>query len=152
MTVTVTGTVTVTVTFTVTVIVTVIVTVTFTITVTTAVTLAVMVTRNSNLYCMQGEVQQLKQSNIVLSQRLALHEVEGPRSPQPRPPLKQMPVPSQTAARSEGCNPCAEAKLHEQASQLQLQGNQPFQEQLHTKLSKVCNWPLTAVASVPPWS
>ena len=91
---------------------------------------------------MQGEVQQLKQSNTVLSQQLALHEVEGPRSPHPRPPLKQMPVPSQTAALPEGCHR-AEAKLHEQASKLQLEGNESFQKQLHTKVS---HWPLIAVA------
>ena len=102
--------------------------------------------------CMQGEVQQLKQSNTTLSQRLALHEVEGPRSPHPRPPLKQMPVPSQTAALPEGRHP-AEAK-HEQASQLQLDSNKSFQEQLHSKLPKVTNWPLIAMASssIPPWS
>ena len=96
--------------------------------------------------CIQGEVQQLKQGNTVLSQRLALHEVEGPRSPHPRPPLKQMPVPSQTAALPGGGH-SAVAKLHEQASNLQLEGNESFQEQLHTKLPKVSNWPLFAVAS-----
>lgn len=95
---------------------------------------------------MQAEVQQLKQCNTVLSQRLALHEVEGPRSPHPRPPLKQMPVPSQTAALPGGGH-SAEAKLHEQASNLQLEGKDYCQEQLHVKLPKVSNWPFIAVAS-----
>lgn len=92
---------------------------------------------------MQGKVQQLKQSNTTLSQRLALHEVEGSRSPHPRPPLKQLPVPSQTASLPEDSHPAA-VKLHEQAHELQLDGNEPSQKQLHTKLHKVSHRPLIA--------
>lgn len=87
------------------------------------------------LWCTQSEVQQLKQSNTTLSQRLALHEVEGPRSPHPRPPLKQLPVASQTASLPEDSHP-AGVKQQEQADKLQLDGNEASQGRLHTQLPK----------------
>ena len=92
--------------------------------------------QSTKLWCLQGEVGQLKQSNTMLSQQLALHEVEGPRLPHPRSPLKQVPVPSQiTAPLSGGCH-LGEAKLQQQANQLHLEGNESLKEQLHNTLPK----------------
>ncbi len=48
-----------------------------------------------NHACVQGEVQQLKQSNADLGQQLAASEM---RDPHPRSPLKQLPVPCQPSA------------------------------------------------------
>lgn len=87
---------------------------------------------------MQAEVRQLKQSNTVLGQQLALHEVEGPSLPHPRSPLKQVPVPSQTAGLGEGCH-SAQAKQHMQASKMKFGGIDSLEEQVHNKLPKASN-------------
>lgn len=87
---------------------------------------------------MQAEVQRLKQTNTLLSQQLAVHEVEGPPVPHPRSPLKQVPLPSQTAPVKGSSGPVepSSKKFHGQNTELQAEGKVFPEEQLQNQASK----------------